>query len=124
MPMNDFDNNDNPFECGFDQYVSLDSDVNFLGKKKLKQVKLKGTQRKLMGVKINMKEISLTGSKNLYDDNNKVIGELRSACYSPHFQMVIGIAMIQKSHWEVSQSVKIQINDNTFNGNVCDLPFI
>ena len=21
---NDFDNNDNPFECGFDQYVSLE----------------------------------------------------------------------------------------------------
>jgi len=29
---NDFDNNDNPFECGFDQYVSLDSEVVFLGK--------------------------------------------------------------------------------------------
>ena len=61
-----------------------------------------------MGVKINTKEISLTGSKNLYDDNNNIIGELRSACYSPHFQLVIGIAMIQKSHWEVSQGFKIQ----------------
>ena len=77
-----------------------------------------------MGVKIDIKEISLTGSKNLYDDNNNIIGELRSACYSPHFQMVIGIAKIKKPHWEVSQSFKIQINDNTFNGNVCDLPFI
>ena len=35
---NDFDNNDNPFECGFDQYVSLDSDINFLGKEKLKEI--------------------------------------------------------------------------------------
>ena len=77
-----------------------------------------------MGIKIDIKEISLTGSKNLYDDNNNIIGELRSACYSPHFQMVIGIAMIQKSHWEVSQTVKIQINDYTFGGKVCDLPFI
>jgi dimethylsulfoniopropionate demethylase len=49
-----------------------------------------------MGVKIDIKEISLTGSKNLYDENNNIIGELRSACYSPHFQMVIGIAMIPK----------------------------
>jgi dimethylsulfoniopropionate demethylase len=38
--------------------------------------------------------------------------------------MVIGIAMIQKSHWEVSQTFKIQINDTTINGKVCDLPFI
>ena len=77
-----------------------------------------------MGIKIDIKEISLTGSKNLYDDNNNIIGELRSACYSPHFQMVIGIAMIQKSYWEVSQTFKIEINDNTINGKVCDLPFI
>ena len=121
---NDFDNNDNPFECGFDQYVSLESDVKFLGKEKLKIVKLKGVQKKLMGVKINTKEISLTGSKNLYDENSNIIGELRSSCYSPHFQMVIGIAMIHKSHWKESQGFKIQINDNTLNGKVCDLPFI
>ena len=121
---NDFDNNDNPFECGFDQYVSLDSDINFLGKEKLKEIKLKGPKKKLRGVKIDIKEISLTGSKNIYDENNNIIGELRSACYSPHFQKVIGIAMVQKSHWEASQSFKIQINDNTINGNVCDLPFI
>ena len=121
---NDFDNNDNPFECGFDKYVSLDSDINFLGKEKLKQIKSKGVQKKLMGVKIDIKEINLTGSKNLYDENNNIIGELRSATYSPHFQKVIGIAMMQKSHWEVSQSFEIQINNNTFNGKVCDLPFI
>ena len=77
-----------------------------------------------MGVKINIKEISLDGSKKLYDENDNIIGELRSACYSPHFQKVIGIAMMQKSHWETSQNFKIQINDNTINGNVCDLPFI
>jgi len=121
---NDFDNNDNPFECGFDKYVSLESDVKFLGKEKLKEIKLKGAQKKLMGVKINIKEISLTGSKNLYDENSNIIGELRSACYSPHFQMVIGIAMIHKSHWKESQGFKIQINDKTLNGKVCDLPFI
>ena len=36
---NDFDNQDNPFECGFEKYVHLDSDVNFLGKKNLKKLK-------------------------------------------------------------------------------------
>ena len=30
---NDFDNNDNPFECGFDKYIDIESDINFLGKK-------------------------------------------------------------------------------------------
>ena len=52
------------------------------------------------------------------------IGELRSACYSPHFGKVIGIAMMDKTFAKDSQSVEIDINNNTFNGKVCDLPFI
>ena len=32
------DNGDNPFECGFDKYINLDSNVNFLGKEKLKKI--------------------------------------------------------------------------------------
>ena len=32
---NDMDNNDNPLECGFEKYVNLESNINFLGKDKL-----------------------------------------------------------------------------------------
>ena len=35
---NDMDNDDNPLECGLDKYVSLDTEINFLGKDKLKQI--------------------------------------------------------------------------------------
>jgi len=121
---NDFDNNDNPFECGFDKFVNLDSKVNFLGKEKLKRIKSEGIKKKLMGIQFEANEISLSSSLNIKDEKNKIIGELRSACYSPHFEKVIGIAMMKSSSWNVSQSVKIEINNNTFNGKVCDLPFI
>ena len=77
-----------------------------------------------MGVKLDAKEISLSGSLDLKDEDGSIIGELRSACYSPHFGKVIGIAMIKKPYWEESQSVKAEINGNICNGNVCDLPFI
>ena len=121
---NDFDNNDNPFECGFDQYVSLDSEVNFLGKENLKKVKSDGIKKKLMGIKIDAKEVSISGSLDLKDENGNIIGELRSACYSPHFEKVIGIAMIKKPYCDVTQIVKVDINGNICTGNVCDLPFI
>ena len=32
---NDMDNNDNPLECGFEKYVNLESNINFLGKDRL-----------------------------------------------------------------------------------------
>ena len=34
---NDMDLSDNPYECGFDKYVNLDSNVTFLGKESLKR---------------------------------------------------------------------------------------
>ena len=121
---NDFDNNDNPLECGFDKFVDLDSDVKFLGKEKLKKIKAEGITKKLMGVIIDAKEISVSESIKLMDENNNFAGELRSGVYSPHFQKVIGIAMLKKPYWNIAQNVKIQIKEKIYYGKVCDLPFI
>tara|TARA_B100000780_G_scaffold152293_1_gene106421 strand:- start:1535 stop:2650 length:1116 start_codon:yes stop_codon:yes gene_type:complete len=121
---NDFDNNDNPFECGFDQYVNLDSNVNFLGKEKLKKIKSDGVKKKLVGVKINEKKINLTSSENIYDKNDKLIGELRSAAYSPYFQQIIGIAMIKHPYYEYTDDVYINLEGISINGKICNLPFI
>ena len=121
---NDFDNNDNPFECGFEKYIDLDSKVEFLGKEKLKKIKSEGITKRLMGVLIDKKEINVSESINLLDENNNIVGQLRSGVYSPHFKKVIGIAMLKKPYWEVSQTIKIQINEETYKGKVCELPFL
>ena len=121
---NDMDINDNPLECGFDKFVNLDSDVFFLGKEKLKKIRSEGVKKKLMGVQIETKEISLSASLTMKDEKSNKIGELRSACYSPYFGKVIGIAMVDQPFCKVSQFVKIEINNHTFNGKLCDLPFI
>ena len=121
---NDIDNGDNPYECGCDKYINIDSEVNFLGKEKLKKIKSEGIKKKLMGVMLDIDKISITGSLDLSDQDNNIIGELRSACYSPHFKKVIGIAMMKKSHWNIDQNLKASINGDICSGKVCDLPFI
>ena len=121
---NDMDIEDNPYECGFDKFINIESNVEFLGKEKLKKIKTEGIKKKLMGIKLDIKEISLSGSLDLKDEKGNIIGELRSACYSPHFGKVIGIAMMKKPYWNVSQTVNIEINSNYCRGKVCDLPFI
>ena len=121
---NDMDNDDNPLECGLDKYVSLDTEINFLGKDKLKKIKKNGLIKKLMGVIIEAKEINVSKSIELLDKDNLKIGELRSGVYSPHFKKVIGIAMINKPYYNLSQTFKISINGTILEGKVCDLPFI
>ena len=121
---NDFDNRDNPFEANFDKFINLDTNVKFLGKDKLKKVRESGVSRKLMGVMIDHDRIDMYCEKTLFDDDNKIIGYVRSATYSPTFKKVIGIAMISKPYWSESQQFKIEINEKIHAGTVCDLPFI
>ena len=121
---NDIDNEDNPYECGLDKYVNVNSDINFLGKDKLIQYNKNGLKKKLMGVKIESDSISITETIKIFDNNENHIGELRSGVYSPHFNKVIGIAMLKKSNWDTGTRIKININGKSVNGTVCDLPFI
>ena len=121
---NDFDNRDNPFEANFDKFVNLNTDINFLGKEKLKKIQQDGITRKLMGVKIDSNKIDMYCEKTLFDDKNNIVGYVRSATYSPTFKKVIGIAMINKPYWNSKDQFKIDIDERIFVGTVCDLPFI
>ena len=121
---NDFDLNDNPLECGFDKYVNLDSNVIFLGKEKLKQIRSKGINKKLMGVMINLDKINLSESIELIDNKNNIIGDMRSAVFSPTFKKVIGIAMLKKPYWDVGLEFNINIEGVSTKGTICNIPFI
>ena len=65
-----------------------------------------------------------TEAISIHTKKNNIIGDLRSGSYNPMFKQVIGIAMVKKPYFEASQSFKIDINGNSFDGTVCDLPFI
>ncbi len=119
---NDMDLSDNPFECGFDKYINLESNITFLGKEKLKKIKSKGIKKKLMGVKINSKSINLIEILPLLDNNGNKIGELRSAAYSPKFDQIVGISMINKDFWNEGQSFFVKLDDKLISGNICNLP--
>ena len=79
---NDFDNRDNPFEANFDKFINLDSDIDFIGKEKLKKIRQVGIERKLMGVKIDHDKIDMYCEKTLLDDENNIVGYVRSAAVS------------------------------------------
>ena len=120
----DMDIFDNPFECGFDKYVDLNSDIVFLGKENLKKIKDKGIKKKIMGVKIDSKFIDVSQGIPLLDLKNYEIGQLRSAAYSPKFNKVVGIAMVKKDFCIESQKFKVKSNDNSFTGEICSLPIL
>ena len=120
---NDMLISDNPFECGFEKLVHLNSDVDFLGKNNLKKIWDKGIERNLMGVKINSDTINYDNLDLLYN-NKEIIGELRSAAFSPTFKKIIGIAMIKKDYFNAKKNFSIGINNKLVDGEICDLPIV
>ena len=120
---NDMDINDNPFECGLEKFVNLENDIEFLGKEKLIKIKENGINKKLMGVKINLDNINLRSAINL-TIGDKIIGEIRSAVFSPTFNMVIGIAMINKPYFISKDKFDIIIDNKNYKGEICDIPFV
>jgi dimethylsulfoniopropionate demethylase len=120
---NDFDNGDNPYECGFDKYIDVESDISYLGKKALIEISKAGINKKLMGVLLDMDKIEVTESLSLYN-NNKIAGELRSATYSPNLKKVVGIAMVKKEYWDKKTPIELKIGDKKSKGTLCDLPIV
>jgi len=120
---NDMLISDNPFECGFEKLVHLNSNVEFLGKNSLKKILDKGIERKLMGVKINTDTINFDNLDSLNNDK-EVIGNLRSAAFSPKFKKIVGIAMVDKNYCQEKVKFTININNESINGEICNLPII
>ena len=120
---NDMLISDNPFECGFEKLVHLNDNVEFIGKDSLKKILKNGIKRKLMGVKINSDTLNLT-SVDLLNKKKQIIGNLRSAAFSPTFKKIVGIAMINKEYCKNNEIFNINLNDNLVDGEICELPII
>ena len=120
----DADINTNPFELGLDRLVNLDSKINFIGKEALKKIKQDGIKRKQVGLELDCKPLSgpNTNFWSIYKDDKK-IGKVTSAVYSPRLKKNIALAMIAIEHSKIGDKFKIKVNESEFNCTVVEKPF-
>ena len=62
------------------------------------------------------KEIPINNSDGV------IIGQLRSAAFSPKFGKIVGIAMMDKDFSIPTTKFKIKLNNIIVSGEVCNLP--
>ena len=120
----DADIHTNPFELGFDRLVSLDNDIEFIGKAALKKIKSEGIQRKQVGLEINCEPLSGPNTTfwSIKKDNNK-IGKVTSAVYSPRLKKNIALAMINIENSEIGTSLEVKTNRGNFEAIIVEKPF-
>ena len=120
----DADISTNPFELGLDRLVSLDSDIDFIGKDALKKIKEEGIKRKQVGLEINCSALKGPNTTfwTLFSDNKKV-GKVTSAVYSPRIKKNIALAIVDIEFSKINTELNVQINEEKFKCVVVEKPF-
>ena len=120
----DADINTNPFELGLDRLVSLDNDINFIGKESLKKIRAEGIKRKQVGLEIMCSPLSgpNTSFWSIKKDNNK-IGKVTSAVYSPRLKKNIALAMVNIESSEIGTKLSVKTNNGEFKAIIVEKPF-
>ena len=120
----DMDINTNPLELGMEKFIDLDGSFNFVGKDALIEIRKSGIHRKQVGLMIDIEP--LTGpntSKWEIINNNKIIGVVTSAVYSPRLKSNIALAMVKKEFSDIGTLLKVNIDNNLVNANIVQKPF-
>ncbi len=120
----DADIHTNPFELGFDRLVSLDNDIEFIGKAALKKIKAEGIKRKQVGLEINCEPLS--GPNTTFwpiKKNNNEIGKVTSAVYSPRLKKNVALAMVNIKNSEIGTDLEVETNKGKFTAKIVEKPF-
>ena len=120
----DADINTNPFELGLDRLVSLDSNIEFIGKAALKKIKTQGIKRKQVGLEIFCKPLPGPNTTfwSIKKDNN-IIGKVTSAVYSPRLKKNIALAMVNIKNSHIGEKLKVKRNDREIDAIIVEKPF-
>jgi len=120
----DADINTNPFELGLDRLVSLDNNIDFVGKEALQKIKQKGITRKQVGIEIDCEP--LKGPNTIFwklSKDNMEIGKITSAVYSPRLRKNIALAMVSIEQSELGNKFQVITNEGKFNCIIVEKPF-
>ncbi len=120
----DADINTNPFEVGLDRLVNLESETDFIGKQALKKIKKRGISRKQIGLELHCEP--LKGPNTTFWEikkNDKIVGKVTSAIFSPRLKKNIALAMVSIDQTEIGNTLDIFTQKNLVKATVVDKPF-
>ena len=120
----DADINTNPFELGLDRLVNLDNEADFIGKEALKKIKKEGIKRKQVGLELDCEPLKGPNTTfwSIIKDNKK-IGKVTSAVYSPRLKKNIALAMIEINESKIGSQFKVSTNNGEINCTIVEKPF-
>jgi aminomethyltransferase len=116
----DIDETRTPYEAGYGWVVKLNKEIDFIGKSALIKQKEHGTQTRLTGFILTERAIARSGCEINKDD--KIIGQLTSATFSPTLGKSIGMGYVPCDLKE-GEEVTLTVHSRQFKAMVSKIPF-
>ena len=114
----------NPYELGLDRLVNLDINTNFIGKEALKKINRNGIKRKQVGVVLDCEPLKGPNTTFwLVTSDEKTVGKITSAVYSPRLKKNIALAMILVECSDIGTVLNVIINYKNVRATVVEKPF-
>ncbi|HCH33744.1 MAG TPA: dimethylsulfoniopropionate demethylase [Oceanospirillaceae bacterium] len=114
---NDMGYDTTPLECGLDQYVDLNANIDSLSLPALRQ---QTPQRQLRGLVIN--QAVKIDDQNVYLDG-QVVGQITSQAYSPKYGVHLAFVLCSLASLDVSLTLDVNTSQGTVSGQITRLPF-
>ena len=115
----------NPYEVGLGFTVDLNQEADFVGKESLTQIKKEGLKKKLVGIEFGTERMK--GWNEDYwpvIENDKQIGQVTTAAYSPSLKKNIGYAMLPIERTEIGTKITILARGDETGATVIKEPFV
>ena len=120
----DMDINTNPFELGLDRLVALDTAHDFIGKSALQAIRAKGPARRQVGLIIDGAPLTAPNTKFWpVSMNDKVVGKVTSAVYSPRLEQNIALAMVERGADQIGAEVTVDAIGVLRQARQVEMPF-
>jgi len=120
----DMDINTNPFELGLDRLVALDTAHDFIGKSALQAIRAKGPARRQVGLIIDGAPLTAPNTKFWpVSMNDKLVGKVTSAVYSPRLEQNIALAMVERGADQIGAEVTVDAIGGLCQARQVEMPF-
>ena len=116
--------NTNPLELGMDKFIDLTDDFDFIGKNALIKIKNEGIKRKQVGLYLDNDRMD--GPNTRFWDlkcDNKIVGKITSAVYSPRLERNIALAIVEIDCANLDQILTVNDGNSEFIAVVVNKPF-
>ena len=106
-----------PFECGLDQYVSLDADIERLS---IDALRTRQVKTRLMGIVVDQ-QVKLID--NRFFNGDKEVGKITSDVWSPRYSVLLAFARCEINNLEDAKDFHVKTTSGEIPVRITDLPF-